>query len=379
MNIQVNASKNNHFFMIMIFLTMVGSFICGFVTYNYNDLKYWDNYIYPGVTIEGIDLSGKTRQEASTILKNLYSEQVQKKKINISAGDKNYVLSYSKLNLKYNIDETIEAAYFYGKQLNLFSRYFLIKNPKIKNYTLKVTYDKTILDNLINTIGKDISKNYIDATLEIGSGVIDIVPEVNGRTLDKDKLGKDLVFSIDTKLSGNINLKASVKVVSPRIKKEMLSSINGRIGTFSTSFGSISSPQRANNIIIATRSINGKILMPGDIFSFNDVVGERTEDKGYESAPVIIGNKLESGLGGGICQVSTTLYNSILDASLKPLEITHHTLPVHYVQGGMDATVDYGNIDFKFKNTLASPIYIQAYTAGGNVVFNLYSSINRIN
>jgi vancomycin resistance protein YoaR len=83
---------------------------------------------------------------------------------------------------------------------------------------------------------------------------------------------------------------------------------------------------------------------------------------------------VDSGLGGGICQVSTTLYNAILRANIKSVERVHHTLPSHYVPLGMDATVDYGNLDYKFKNTLEYPLYIEADTSGGQVTFNIYSN-----
>ena len=109
------------------------------------------------------------------------------------------------------------------------------------------------------------------------------------------------------------------------------------------------------------------------MFSFNGVVGQRTAEKGYQAAPVIVGEKIENGLGGGVCQVSSTLFNAVASCNLESVERSHHTKPVHYVPQGMDATVDYGNIDYKFRNNLQSPVYIEAYTSNGNVVFNLYS------
>ena len=101
------------------------------------------------------------------------------------------------------------------------------------------------------------------------------------------------------------------------VTAEKLKGINAKISTFGTNYGSISSAARANNVVVSTKSINGLVLMPGETFSFNGVVGKRTEARGYQSAPVIVGNKVESGLGGGICQVSSTLYNACLKANLK--------------------------------------------------------------
>lgn len=113
--------------------------------------------------------------------------------------------------------------------------------------------------------------------------------------------------------------------------------------------------------------------MPGETFSFNETVGERTVKRGYRAAGVIIDDKIESGIGGGICQVSSTLYNAMLKANITAKERRPHSLPLTYVGKGLDATVDWGNIDFKFKNTLSTPMYIEGYTKDKKVFFNIYS------
>jgi len=133
---------------------------------------------------------------------------------------------------------------------------------------------------------------------------------------------------------------------------------------------------RANNIEICVKALNAKLLMPGETFSFNEVVGERTKERGYMEAPVIIDNKVESGIGGGICQVSSTLYNAILKAGIEDIDRTHHSLPSSYVGLGLDATVDWGNIDFKFINTLGYPLYIEGHTQDKKLYINIFSNSN---
>lgn len=155
--------------------------------------------------------------------------------------------------------------------------------------------------------------------------------------------------------------------------KEALSQINTCISSFSTSLGA-SSTTRINNIEVCTKAINGKILMPGEIFSFNEVVGKRTKERGYKEAPVIVNNKVESGLGGGICQVSSTLYNAVLIAGIQSIDRTHHSVPSEYVDLGLDATVDWENIDFKFTNTLQYPIYIEGQIKNNNLYVNILSN-----
>lgn len=348
--------------------------IVGFMSYQYYTVKAWSNLIYPGVKIEGENLGGKNKEQAKQIMDQKYGSVVVKKKLNISTADKTYTLDYSKLSPKYNIDEVVNEAVSYGKESNLFKKYVLVKGSQVKEFKLKFAYDSKPINEIIDTIEKETNKDPVNATLSGSGGNFTVVPDKKGSKLKKEELKKEVSSKLDGAISSDVNIKAPIEAVTAKITADKIGNINYRVSGFSTDYGSISSSERANNIILATRSINGKILMPGDEFSFNDVVGERTAEKGYQAAPVIIGNQVDSGLGGGICQVSTTLYNAILRANIKSVERSHHTLPSHYVPLGMDATVDYGNLDYKFKNTLDYPIYIEADASGGAVSFNIYSN-----
>ncbi|APM40715.1 hypothetical protein BS101_19315 [Clostridium kluyveri] len=359
---------------IVCALAVFISISCGFIVYHYNDIKYWDNLIYPKVSINNIDLSGKTKTEAESMVKAAYSDEIKNKKIIVTAGDKEYELSYSNLNPKYNVSEVVNQAYSYGKDSNIFKKYKILNSPKAVNYTLKFTYDEKTVETFIDDIEKQVNLDPINASLKMEGLGFTVISEQSGVKLNKNALKKELASKIDGSVGKDLSIKAELQSVEAAIKAEELKVVDTLISSFSTNYGSISSSQRANNIKLATGSINGYIVMPGDTFSFNGVVGERTAAKGYQAAPVIIGDKLEDGLGGGICQVSTTLYNAVNKAGLPSVERSHHTLPVHYVQEGMDATVDYGNIDYKFRNDFKYPIYIEGYTSGGNVVFNLYSN-----
>lgn len=111
-----------------------------------------------------------------------------------------------------------------------------------------------------------------------------------------------------------------------------------------------SPPNRTNNIILACREINGHVLKPGEIFTFNGQVGQRTTEKGYLSASIFVGREVVPGIGGGICQLSSTLYNAALETGLEIVERHPHTLPVSYIAAGRDATILWGGADFKFRN-----------------------------
>ncbi|PRR86818.1 Vancomycin B-type resistance protein VanW [Clostridium luticellarii] len=355
-------------------LAIFSSVSCGFIVYHYNDIKYWDNLIYPKVSVNGTDLSGKTKSEARDIIKREYSDKIQQKKINILAGDKKYELSYANISPSYNVDEVINQVYSYGKNENIFKKYQLLNNPKAVNYELKFFYDEKPIKNLVSEIENETNSDPVNASLKMGNIGFEVIPQQDGVKLKKEELEKELVSKIDGSIGQNPTVKANLETIPASIKEDELKTVDTLISSFSTNYGSISSSQRANNITLATKSINGYVLMPGSTFSFNGVVGQRTAAKGYQAAPVIVGDKVESGLGGGICQVSTTLYNAVYKAGLTSTERVHHTLPVHYVAEGMDATVDYGNIDYKFRNDFKYPVYIEGYTSGGNVAFNLYSN-----
>lgn len=334
----------------------------------------YDKLIYPGVKIEGIKLSGKTKEEAIDILKRRYEKELFKKNIVIKTEDKSYTISYSKLNINYNIEDTVKDAFKYGKDKNFKDKYEAIENAEEKQFSLKYNYDKKEIEEVTKKIEQQFNKDALDATMvKDKSDEFKISSEKPGQALSREKLIKDIDEGISNKAIKDVLVTADIKKVEPKIKKAELEKVDTKLSTFTTNFSS-SSDSRANNINVASKALNGVIIMPNESFSFNKIVGERTEKRGYQTAPVIIGDKLESGLGGGVCQVSTTLHNAVVRAGLTPTERDHHNIPVKYVGLGMDATVDYGSIDYKFKNTLKYPLYIECIIKDKDLVFNIFSN-----
>ncbi len=144
------------------------------------------------------------------------------------------------------------------------------------------------------------------------------------------------------------------------------------ISTFSTNYGSVSSYARSVNIEICASYVDGKVLMPGEVFSFNDVVGDTIPQRGYKPAPAYSGGQTVMEYGGGICQVSSTLYNAVILANLEIVERYNHMFPVSYVPVSRDATVYYGSCDFLFKNNRNYPIKISSKTTNGNMIVTIY-------
>jgi len=346
-----------------------------FSSYSYIKVKQWGSLILPGVKVENEDLTGKTEKEAQMILNDKYSSKVLKKKVTIVTDEKKYILDYKTLGAKYKVDEAVQQALSYGNDMNMFEKYKAITHPRGKQIKLTFEYNDKAVDKILKEIAKDTDKKVVNATITKSSGGQFVVTnDVIGRKLEVDKLKTNIKSKIDGFTDEDVAyIEAPVKEIKPKISKAFLKTINTKISGYNSNFGS-SSEGRATNIALSTESINGKLLMPGDVFSFNGVVGERTALRGYKAASVIIGDKLEQGLGGGICQVSSTLYNAMLSTSIVSLERIHHTISSGYIPKGQDATVDYGNLDYKFKNTFKYPIYIEGFLSNGNLYFNIYSN-----
>lgn len=143
------------------------------------------------------------------------------------------------------------------------------------------------------------------------------------------------------------------------------------LSSYSTSY-STRDRDRTTNLILAANKINGTVLMPGETFSYNTVVGERTIAAGYKEAPIYVSGEVVDGLGGGICQITTTLYNAVVYANLEIVERSNHQFVPSYSNPSRDATVVYGSIDFKFKNNRNYPIKISCSVSNGIAAFQIY-------
>lgn len=173
---------------------------------------------------------------------------------------------------------------------------------------------------------------------------------------------------INNKKIKDINLE--VIDLKPRVSTEEVESIDTILAQFSTSFND--STSRGSNIHVAGASTSDILLMPGDMFSYNRATGARTWHNGYKSAPIIVGGRVVNGEGGGVCQVSTTIYNAALLSGLKIDEVHNHTIPSRYAPRGRDASVSYGYTDLKFTNPFNHPIYIKNIVGNGAITTKIY-------
>lgn len=162
--------------------------------------------------------------------------------------------------------------------------------------------------------------------------------------------------------------------VYPRVDSELLAKISEKKLSDYTTFYQENNRERSHNIVLSTEAINNHVVFPGETFSFNEVVGERTKERGYQKAPVIVKGEFAEDIGGGICQVSSTLYNAVDIQNIEIVERYSHSRAVPYVPPGRDATVSWWGPDFVFKNNHHHPILIRATAKDGAVSIQIYSA-----
>ena len=168
---------------------------------------------------------------------------------------------------------------------------------------------------------------------------------------------------------GAFDVELLAKSTPALVTYEDIKQINGVLGAKETDIGGTSN--RHSNVALAASRINGTVLRPGETFSYNKTVGPRSVECGFKEAPEIVKGVLKPGVGGGVCQVSSTLFNAVLRSNLKIVDRSHHAFPVHYVSPGLDATVVDGDIDFRFQNDTASPVYIYGLGRNGVLKFRI--------
>ncbi|WP_456271392.1 VanW family protein [Bacillus sp. AK031] len=229
--------------------------------------------------------------------------------------------------------------------------------------------DHKKLDELMHSVNEQISTEPTNASLN-DHGII--VGEKNGRMLDYLKFKKNFYRAFYNNTSAS--LEVPLKTVYPKVDSELLERIKRkRISHYVTYFNS-RNKERVHNIKLASEAINNHVVFPGETFSFNRVVGKRTVSKGYLPAPVIVKGELTEGVGGGICQVSSTLFNAVDRAGVKILERYSHSRNVPYVPPKRDATVSWYGPDFTFKNQHNQPLLIRSRVIGGQMIIMVFSS-----
>lgn len=347
---------------LILLLAAVGG-VGGYTAYYYK--TYVDiPVVYPGISIGGMDVGGLSRQEEQKKIDD-YVSSVRNETITLQVGKKEKAFPLEEIGMTCGNPQVTEEAYQYGKTGNFIERirtvYQLTKEPR--NYKLGFSFDKKKAEKKIRSVEKSFLAKKKDATITRKNGKFIVTQEVNGIDMDLDKNMDRLIAMLE---DGNWDQKDIVfplEYTEDKAKhtKKELSAIKDKLGTFTTSYGG-SPSGRCANVVNGARLINGTLLYPGDSFSVHDKVAPFTADNGYHLAGSYENGTTVQTYGGGICQVSTTLYNAVLRAELEVLERSNHSMTVHYVQLSEDAAISGDEKDFRFKNSLKNPIYIVGST-----------------
>ncbi len=318
---------------------------------------------YKGITVEGTDMSQMSYNQALQLWSERENEIASGIQINMQYEGRSWTLSSEDIGYHSDYQQVLKHAFAIGRSGSLESRYEFINAIDQNEHTYRIErgYDPEKIKQRISEINQEVGHKGSDAKVsgfDAENGTLIYTSEQEGFELDIEAVSQRIFDALDGNL-GVHNLQLDFRPVQPKVTVKTLEQQYGKI-TSATTSASSSSSNRLTNIKIACKAIDGFELKPGEVFSFNEVVGERTTDRGYKKAGVFSNGMLDSGVGGGICQVSTTLFNAVAKADLEIVECHPHSRPVSYVDIGKDAAVNWPDKDLKFKNNTNETIYLKA-------------------
>ncbi len=431
-------SKQKKFVILgIVFIILI---LCFLFSVIFSVLNMNNSNIFSGITINDIDVSNMSKEEAISKLTEMANKKTNEEiKLLYNDEDIETTLELSMLDIKYDIVSAVEEAYSYGRTENIFKNNFKILDALLnkKNIQINISMDDDNLsatiekiasnlpnkivqnnyyiedDNLIITRGSEgvsiNTENFRNKINEIVVNISSLDNEINIPTIyespgkiDIDKIHKEIYkepkdayyeeepFKVYTEVKGvDFDVEKAKKAINknkeqkeytiqlvykePKTKLKDLDVdiFRDLLGNFSTQYD-VRNKERSTNLQLAAEKINETIIAPGEEFSYNKIVGARTIEAGYKEAKVYSNGQVVDGIGGGICQISSTLYNAVVFANLKVTERYNHQFITSYVDAGRDATVAYGSKDFKFINNRTYPIKILMTVSSGIVKVEIY-------
>lgn len=334
--------------------------------------------IYDGVYIDSVYVGGLTKEEALEEY-GKYVDNIEDLTLTFTSDSGKFMTTLGEIDINVSPEEAVEQAYNYGRQGNILARYKEIKGLEKENAILipEKTFDKDVLAHKLEEDATEMVKVPENASITMENGEFVVQPGVSGTKVNVKKTTKNLEDYLAKAWEQKpVEVEAVIEDTEPEYTEDDFRMIDSVLGSYSTKYSS-GNTNRINNLINGTNRINGAVLMPGEQFSVNQGLGDRTEENGYSSAGQYVNNELTDGVGGGICQVSTTLYNAVLIAELQVDERYPHSLTVSYVDLGRDAAIAGDYMDFKFTNNTNYPVYISGYAGGGSVSFAIYGHNER--
>ncbi len=335
--------------------------------------------INKGVYADDIDISGLTYKEAQSRIED-YIAKLRETPIELtSINDRVTTVSAGDLGVKWSNSDILIEAIGLGKTGNVIARYKANKDLEVEHkvYDINVTADKAYVRNVVQAESDACGSDAKDATMTREGGVFHITEGQEGFGIDVDQSVDSVMSIMDNWNKKSVSIELVSGMIQPKGTAADLEKVKDLLGHFSTSFSS-SGKERSGNVRNGTKLVNGRLLYPGEQLSVYECVSPFTEENGYFLAGSYANGLVVESLGGGICQVSSTLYNAVIRAELQVDERYNHSMIVSYVDMSADAAISGTSKDFKFTNNMETPIYIEGYTTDDKqVVFNIYGVENR--
>lgn len=310
-----------------------------------------------GIQSEGKTLTGMSETEIRQFFLEKARAKMKKPALVVTSGSQRWDIQATDIELTPNVEQAVQDAYGTGRGGSLLTNTLTQMRIALvgKDVRLTATYNDDKLQAKLVAIATSLSRTPKNASLTLSPrGNVERHAALTGRQADATTL-HDTVAPKLSALALTVRTEIPVEETEPVITDDTLASIDGVLASYQTKY---SPGNRGHNIALAAGKLNGSLVKPNGIFSFNDTVGLRTAAAGYKVAGVILDGQLADGIGGGVCQVSSTLYNAVLLAGLTPTARTSHALPSAYCPPGLDATVADGQIDLQFRNQLAHSVYL---------------------
>ncbi len=316
-----------------------------------------------GIRIEQTDVSWLSEEEAKNLVTKNLERIYHSDRIALKYGERQWDISLDSIEYRFLVAESVKKAFMIGRTGNFFKKVYqsVLLSLNGQQLDVGVSYQRDKLKSILKKIKNECDSTAKNAEIAYKPGSIKFTHENMGKRLDIDR-NIELVENHLIKREFDV-IEIQVDELKPHIVYDEIKDINSVAAHFSTRFGTADT-NRSDNIRLACSRIDNKILLPGEEFSMNEALGPRTLENGYKEAPVILKSELVTGTGGGICQVSSTLYNSVLLAGLEVTERAHHSMPLSYISPGRDATITEDSIDFRFINSSEYPICIKTDIRG---------------
>ena len=329
--------------------------------------------IYPGIFVDGIHVGDMTIEEARAVLSGSQSVPNDAFSVTVAIGNKTWTLDPTNVPAVRDLGNVLEKAYAIGRK-NTTEIQQTLKTPFREradaavalrqsgiNLVTTATYDKEAVRRIVGEITSYVTREPVNAQIQsfdYNTRTFTFTESQPGVTLDPEILYQRIIAALDRWEKG-VTVTAEPIITEPEVTTAEITERFTLISAYTTK--TTSESNRNTNIRLACEAINGTALMPGQTFSFNEATGQRTTAKGYKSAGAIAAGQSIEEVGGGICQVSSTLFNAVARANLEITSRSPHAWPSTYVNIGEDATVNWPNLDFKFTNNTSSPVFIITY------------------